>query len=38
MKARGARFIYCSDHSVSTNVDYEDFRFALDVYREHAAY
>ena len=38
MKERGARYVYCSDHSVSTNVDYEDFAFALDVYREHMEY
>ena len=34
MKSRGARYIYCSDHSISTNVDYDDFCFAIDVYRE----
>lgn len=38
MKARGARYVYASDHSISTNVDYDDFRFALDVYREHMWY
>lgn len=34
MKARDARFVYGSDHSVSTNVHYEDFLYSLDVYRE----
>lgn len=38
MKERGARFVFGSDHSLSTNVRYDDFRFALDVYREHMAY
>ena len=38
MKERGARLVFGSDHSLSTNVDYDDFRFALDVYREHQAY
>ena len=38
MKSRGARFVFGSDHSLSTNVDYDDFRFALDVYREHMMY
>ena len=38
MKARGARYVYASDHSISTNVDYEDFQFAIDVYREHMYY
>jgi uroporphyrinogen decarboxylase len=37
MKARDARFVFASDHSLSTNIDYADFRFALDVYREHMA-
>ncbi len=34
MKARGARFLYGSDHSVSTNVDYEDYLYSLEVYRD----
>ncbi|MFO7897703.1 MAG: uroporphyrinogen decarboxylase family protein [Planctomycetota bacterium] len=38
MKARGARYVFGSDHSISTNVAYDDFRFALDVYRAHMAY
>ena len=38
MKARGARYVYASDHSISTNVDYEDFRYAVEVYREHMMY
>ena len=38
MKARGARFVFGSDHSISTNVDYDDFRYAIDVYREHMSY
>lgn len=38
MKAREARYVFGSDHSVSTNVDYDDFRYALEVYRAHAAY
>jgi len=38
MKSRGARYIFHSDHSLSTNVDYADYCYALDVYREHMAY
>ena len=38
MKQRGARYVYASDHSISTNVDYDDFRYAIDVYREHMMY
>jgi len=38
MKRRGASFVYASDHSISTLVDYDDFRFSLKVYREHMAY
>ncbi|MBT5533305.1 hypothetical protein HOK31_09605, partial [Candidatus Poribacteria bacterium] len=35
MRARNARFVYGSDHSLSTNIDYEDLLFSLDVYRSH---
>ena len=38
MKERGARYIYASDHSISTNVDYGDFLHAVSVYREHMFY
>ena len=38
MKAMGARYVFASDHSLSTNIDYDDYRYALDVYREHMAY
>ena len=38
MKARGARYVYASDHSISTLVDYDSFKYALGVYREHMAY
>jgi uroporphyrinogen decarboxylase len=38
MKSRGVGYIYASDHSISPNVDYEDFKFAVEVYREHMWY
>jgi uroporphyrinogen decarboxylase len=38
MKARGARLVFASDHSISTNTRYDSYRYALDVYREHMAY
>lgn len=38
LKQRGARFVFGSDHSLSTNIDYDDFRCALDAYREHMMY
>ena len=38
MKALGARYVYGSDHSVSTNVAYADFQYAIEVYREHMVY
>jgi uroporphyrinogen decarboxylase len=38
MKARGARLVFGSDHSLSTNIDYGDFRFALEVYRKRQGY
>jgi len=38
MKVRGARYVFGSDHSISTNVDYEDFRYMLEVYHECKMY
>jgi len=38
MKQRGARYVYASDHSISTRVDYDSFRYGLEVYREHMMY
>ena len=38
MKARGARYVFASDHSISTNVDYDSYRYALEVYRENMMY
>ena len=38
MKERGARYVFGSDHSLSTNVEYGDFEYALEVYREHMMY
>ncbi len=37
MKTRGARYVFGCDHSLSTNVRYDD-ASALDVYREHMNY
>jgi uroporphyrinogen decarboxylase len=36
MRERGASFIFGSDHSISTNVDYADFCYFLEVFREQA--
>lgn len=38
LKERGARFVFASDHSVSTSVKYQDYKLAVDVYREHMYY
>ena len=38
MKAHGARYIFSSDHSISTSVRYADYQYALEVYRQHMAY
>lgn len=38
LKARNARFCFGSDHSISTNTDYADFRCMLEAYREHMLY
>jgi uroporphyrinogen decarboxylase len=35
LKVRGARFVFGSDHSISTNVALADLLFAHEVYREH---
>lgn len=38
MKAHDARFIFHSDHSITTAVTYDSYRLALDVYQECMAY
>jgi len=38
MKALGARCVFGSDHSISPNVAYDDFQYALDIYRQHMLY
>jgi hypothetical protein len=38
MKAVGAHYVFASDHSLSTNIRYADFQYALEVYREHMTY
>ncbi|MCX7015245.1 MAG: hypothetical protein NTW86_22270 [Candidatus Sumerlaeota bacterium] len=38
MKSLGARYVFGSDHSLSTNVSYPAYQYALEVYREHMMY
>ena len=38
MKARGARLIFASDHSIPPTVHYDTYRHIIDVYREHMMY
>jgi len=38
MKARGARLVFASDHSITTNTRYESYCYALEVYRDHMMY
>jgi len=38
MKERGARYIFGSDHSLSPLVEYDDFVYAIEVYKEHMMY
>jgi uroporphyrinogen decarboxylase len=38
MKDAGASFIFASDHSISTDVAYQDYQYALDIYRENCLY
>jgi uroporphyrinogen decarboxylase len=35
MKARNARYLFGTDHSVTPNVTYDSYRYAIEVYREH---
>ncbi len=34
MKERGARLVFASDHSLSTNVRYDTYCYAVDVFHE----
>jgi uroporphyrinogen decarboxylase len=38
MKSVGARLIFASDHSISTNVEFKDYRYALEVIKDNLAY
>ena len=38
MKARGARLVFASDHSISPNTHYQSYLYAVGVYREHMFY
>jgi hypothetical protein len=38
MKARGARLVFASDHSVSPNTTYDSYCYSVQVYREHMMY
>ncbi len=38
MKARGARLIFASDHSITSNTHYDSYQYAVQVYREHMMY
>ncbi|MFC1671995.1 uroporphyrinogen decarboxylase family protein [Planctomycetota bacterium] len=38
MKDRGGRYVFASDHSLSTNVRLADFEFAIAIYRENMLY
>ena len=34
----GGRLVFATDHSISPRTHYDSYRWALDVYRQHAAY
>ncbi len=38
MKARGARLVFASDHSISPRVDYSTYAYAVEVFKEHMWY
>lgn len=38
IKARGVGYVFGSDHTITPQVDYDTYRFALDVYMEHRSF
>lgn len=38
MKDRGASYIFASDHSISSEVNYLDYQYALEIFRENCFY
>jgi uroporphyrinogen decarboxylase len=38
MKARGARLVFASDHSIPPTVHFDTYQFIVDVYRQHMQY
>jgi hypothetical protein len=38
MKARGARLVFASDHSIPPTVEYDTYKYVLEVYRERMMY
>ena len=38
MKVNGVRYMFSTDHSVSTNVTYADYRYVVDVFRDNCGY
>jgi len=38
MKARGARLVFASDHSIPPTVHFETYQYIVDVYRQHMLY
>jgi uroporphyrinogen decarboxylase len=38
MKARGARYFFSSDHSITTNISLDTYKYALEVYKENLFY
>ena len=38
MRHNGVRYVFSTDHSISTNVDYEDYQYMLAVFRNNMAY
>jgi len=38
MRANGVRYVFSTDHSISTEADYPDYRYMVEVFREQAEY
>ena len=38
MRSNGVRYVFSTDHSISTEADYADYQYMVDVYRDHMSY
>ena len=38
IRRNGIRYIFSTDHSISTNVDYQDYQYIVEVFKDNMAY